>query len=301
MILSRDKALDALRAVAVFTKDVEDRLSVWQWTEEQYSVLQELELLQRVNMQVFPLLREVVKSPTAWDDLKVPVHQFLLQECEQEKLIARKLAWLGSVNIPLSSLQYVYQNLLSGLQEDYEVPFLWSDLYAFTGMDPASIPTLRSIYDPVVEGYKERHQLKIILRISDSLGLYSEGSNRIQMLLSFAEDLRQAVLEARKTMGLPNVVNIAFGIAYDRCKFNLLTREPEPSEACAWTQAARLMSKAERICKYQHEQGGVILVSDKVVDIITETQETGSDKFERVNMATIHSQLEDLDVNFFRG
>ncbi len=286
-MLNHKVAIEALEAIAAFTGGVQGVLD--SRPINQKSRLEELGTLQIINSSVFTLLTRVKQSPEWRHELQQEVLFFLRQECEDQAILSKKLGHLYAVGERLDLFRYIQRNLFSKLTDIRPVSFLWSDMHGFNAAD---YPLYRTIVDPVI--YAHSHLLTIDkLGKTDSLAAYSEALDGEHLLVNFAKGLRLEFLKSRKSVGMPDSVGIGIGIAKGTCSFNQLSGRPEPSPDCAWTQAAKSMYTAERLCKYFHTAGGVILVSDNLRDIF-------KNECKQLNLRDIDSSLGDGEVNMLQ-
>ncbi|MGH8558271.1 MAG: hypothetical protein ACRESZ_12580 [Methylococcales bacterium] len=292
-MLTRDKALQILEVVHDLTRDVDVLISSWHWKQER--VFKDLETLQIGNSRVYSLFR-LVSTPAQWNDaLAQEVKHFLVEECENENLLAKKSACLFAEDILSPTWQRAYCRLRNILTSDVrQVAFLFSDLFAFDALPEGGYAAYLTIFDPVISLYNNQltirggHITINKLGHTDTLQAYADGTDAIKDILAFAKALRERLYAYRQEMGLSDAVNIGIGIAYGRCKFHLLTGEPHPdtstSSTPVWYEAAKLVTNAEKLCKYLRERGGVILVSEDVSNVL-------GDVVCRINMKTLNSFL----------
>jgi hypothetical protein len=297
-MLNRDAAMNALRGISALTTDIDFFIQNWQGRSNNH--LENLGLLQERNRHVFDLSR-IVANPKNWNDtVKQAVLRFLIEEFEEQGLLKKKFGCLYALRSLNATWELTYSRLRAELVEIHEVALLWADLYAFDALESDAYAFYETIIEPVVQVYKNSLTITLI-DTTDTIRAYLKPPADINHLLEFAKELRTRVIECRRSMALSEVISIGVGIAYGGLKFNLLTGKPLPdsstSKAGTWYEAAKLMGKAERLCKHLNMEGGVILVSDEVGARL-------EGKFVRRNMREIDSSLDakyDCEVNIYDG
>jgi hypothetical protein len=289
-MFDRDVAIESLKAITALTNDIEERIRNWPAPRD--ADQKELEDLQRSNIRVFPLLRRVAGSRSWNDTLEAEVKAFLAEESQPEGLLEKKFACLFSAGVLSDTWQYAYHALRVHLAELREVSFLFSDLHAFDSLGPNAYEWYQVVVAPVVLSHRLRLTITRVDQTDSIRAHCGTSAEHLSHMLDFAQALRARVLECRPKLGLPDAAGIAVGVALGGCKFNRLTGEPLPdsstSGASAWYEAAKLMGKAEKLCKHLTDKGGVILVSDAVSQLL------GSG-FARRKMSSIHASLKDED------
>jgi hypothetical protein len=275
-MLSCDRAATLLRDLAVLTRQIAVELD--RWPGRRSKSYRDLETFQINNLQVFPLLENVVRSRNWPHDLQTQVRDFLIRECEAfdggSSVLARKRAcfWIEELTMPVWDhvLAEVHDKLTDIVRD---TSFLFFDLCAFNALPTGAFGQYRGIVEPVVAAFRDRIEV-VFLDNTDGLRAHTVEPEGLSHILEFATAVCRQVLSCRRDAALVNAINAAIGVSIGGCKFHVLKRSPVPeksqSDAPVWYDAAKNQEKAARLCKAFMDKGGVIVVSDSVRERVQE-------------------------------